>query len=93
MRALSFVLGFGLLATSFTVASAYENYIPLGTGYSANVDSLPAFDSNAGQVSQQADIYETEIYLQGRKQVEEDSRFRRFFSDAESIGSDTHIDY
>jgi hypothetical protein len=84
-----------LLCSGFAVpqAMAYENYIPLGTGYSPNVNSLPEFSSDAGQVSQQSDVYETELYMRGRKQVEDDSRFRQFFSDSESTGADTHIDY
>jgi hypothetical protein len=74
-------------------ALAYENYIPLGAGYSSNVDSLPAFDSEAGQISQETDVYETELYKKGRKSIEDESRFRQFFSDSESTGADTYIDY
>jgi hypothetical protein len=84
---------FLVLAGLAVPAAAYENYIPLGTGYSASVDSLPSFDSAASQVNQQSDIYETELYLFDRKRIVEDSRFRQFFSDAESTGADSHIDY
>jgi hypothetical protein len=87
---ISLVIGFALGAVP---ASAYENYIPLGTGYSSNVDRLPAFDSNAGQISQQTDIYETELYVKNRKKAEDESRMREFFSDCNSTGSDSHIDY
>jgi hypothetical protein len=72
---------------------AYENFIPLGTGYSAEVESLPRFDSSAGDTASKADIYETELYFSGRKAIEADSRFRRFQSDAEFDGSDNSIDY
>jgi hypothetical protein len=93
MTALKFVLCFGIAVAAIAPARAYENYIPLGTGYSSKVDALPSFDSTEGQVSQQSDVYETEIYQLGRKRVEADSRFREFFSDAESTGADSHIDY
>ncbi len=81
------------LAFGTSPALAYENYIPLGTGYSSNVDRLPAFDSDAGQISQQTDIYETELYMKNRKRAEDESRLREFFSDRNSTGSDSHIDY
>jgi hypothetical protein len=90
MRVSIFTLALVLSGAS---ALAYENYIPLGTGYSPNVESLPEFQSDQGRVSQQSDIYETELYMRGRKQVEDDSRFRQFFSDTESTGADTYIDY
>ena len=84
----------GLLALiQAAPASAYENFIPLGTGYSANVDAVPSFGSDEGQIASQADAYETEIYVQKRAQAEEDTRFRRFFSDSEFTGSDRSIDY
>lgn len=81
------VLGFAMPAL------AYENFIPSGTGYSPEVDSLPAFDSEAGQITVQADIYETENYRRRLEEAERDSKFRQFFSDANSTGSDTFIDY
>jgi hypothetical protein len=74
-------------------AMAYENYIPLGPGYSPQVDSVPGFDTDAGQISLQSDIYESELYRLQRKEAEDDTRFRRFFSDAESTGSENQIDY
>jgi hypothetical protein len=93
MRAFSLVFGFVVSVALSPAAMAYENYIPLGTGYSANVDSLPAFESDAGQVSQQADVYETQLYFENRKKALDDSRMREFFSDRNSTGSDSHIDY
>ena len=93
MRILT-LASFGFLAAfQATPALAYENFIPLGTGYSSNVDALPAFDSEAGQVIRKTDVYETELYMIGRKRVEDESRMRRFFSESESTGSDTSIDY
>jgi hypothetical protein len=74
-------------------AAAYENYIPLGTGYSSNVDALPDFDSEESRVIRKTDVYETELYMIGRKRVEDDSRLRRFFSESESNGPDNSIDY
>jgi hypothetical protein len=93
MRALLLTTTVFALAMSGPAALAYENYLPLGTGYSASVDSLPQFDSEEGQVIQQTDVYETELYMKARKRAEEESRMRAFFSDAESTGADSHIDY
>jgi hypothetical protein len=91
MRVFSFALGLVLAAS--VPAQAYENYIPLGTGYSPSVSALPAFDSDQGQITQRTDVYESELYRIKRKSVEDDSRLRQFFSSPESTGSDTHIDY
>lgn len=93
MRAVSLVFGFVVAVAMSPGAMAYENYIPLGTGYSSNVDSLPAFESDAGQISEQTDVYETELYFENRKKALDDSRMREFFSDRNSTGSDSHIDY
>jgi hypothetical protein len=93
MRAISLVFSFSVAVAMSPAAIAYENYIPLGTGYSANVDTLPAFESDAGQVSQQTDVYETELYFENRKKALDDSRMREFFSDRNSTGFDSHIDY
>jgi hypothetical protein len=91
MRAISLV--FVLVIAAAPAAMAYDKYIPLGTGYSPDVDSLPAFNSDAGQVSEQTDVYETELYFENRKKALDDSRMREFFSDRNSTGSDSHIDY
>ncbi len=87
------VLGLVFAVAASPAALAYENYIPLGTGYSSGVDTLPLFDSEAGQVSQRSDEYETELYLENRKKAEQDTRFREFFSDRNATGLDSHIDY
>jgi hypothetical protein len=90
MRALV-VVGFMVLAA--TPASAYENFIPLGAGYSPNVSTVPEFDSEDGKKIARSDSYETDIYLKGRKKIEDESRLRQFFSDRNSTGVDGHIDY
>ncbi len=92
------LIGSGLLtavlfAVSAGSAAAYENFVPMGTGYSTEVDSLPSFQSERGQVSVKTDVYESEIYRKGREAAEFDSQFRRFQSDAEFEGGDTFIDY
>lgn len=74
-------------------ALAYENFIPLGTGYSTAVGSLPLFESEEGQVIQKTDIYESEIYRRARGDAEFDSRMRQFFSDGEAMGPDYYLDY
>jgi hypothetical protein len=83
----------GFMVAAPGMAIAYENYIPLGTGYSPNVEELPDINSELSQAIGKADAYETELYLQLRKRAEEESRFRQFFSDRNSNGSDVEIDY
>jgi hypothetical protein len=82
-----------LLLAASPAAMAYENYIPLGTGYSTDVDSLPQFDSEAGEISRKTDVYETELYLENLKRAQEDSRLRNFFGRRDSTGIDNSIDY
>jgi hypothetical protein len=91
MRRVSLIIA--LMLSASAPAVAYENYIPLGAGYSTRVNRLPAFDSDEGKISQETDVYESELYRIKRKSVEDDSRFRQFFSSPESTGVDTHIDY
>lgn len=91
MRA--FLLAAGFAFAIAAPAGAYENFIPLGTGYSTEVGSLPSFESEQGQVIQQTDIYESELYRKGRNAAEEDSRMRQFFSDSNSTGADSYLDY
>jgi hypothetical protein len=74
-------------------AQAFENFVPLGTGYSPEITEIPAFDSERGRINQEADIIETEIYRLQRDDVRRDSHLNRFFSDAEVSGGDESIDY
>ena len=86
-------LSVAAVLASSSMAMAYENYIPLGTGYSSSVDSLPQFDSEAGEISRRTDAYETELYLLNKKRAEQDSRLQNFFSRSDSNGVDNGIDY
>lgn len=80
-------------AAGATGAFAYENFIPMGTGYSTEVDSVPSFGSERGQINQAADVIETEIYRSNREAAEFDSRLRQFQSSSQFEGSDNFIDY
>lgn len=91
MRALLIVAGFAV--TLAGPAFAYENFIPMGTGYSTEVDSLPSFQSEHGQIIQQTDIYESEIYRKQRRDLEFTHHLRQFQSDVTFTGIDTYIDY
>ena len=93
MRMFKICLSVAAVLASSSMAMAYENYIPLGTGYSATVDSLPQFDSEAGEISRRTDTYETELYLRNKKRAEQDSRLQNFFSRSDSNGVDNGIDY
>lgn len=82
-----------LVAFVASPALAYEKFIPLGTGYSPDVSVVPEFGSDDGQKAARSDSYETDIYLKMRKKIEDESRLRQFFSDRNSTGLDTYIDY
>lgn len=91
-------VSFGCLLTALAgipagSAFAYENFIPLGTGYSTEIDSLPNFESDRGQVSVTTDVLETEVYRKNREAAEMDSQFRMFQSGNEIEGGSTFIDY
>ena len=93
MRNLGLVV-FGVTLAAFSgISHAYEYFLPLGTGYSTEVDSIPVFDSKRATINQQADIIETEIYRADQAEAVSESRFNRFMSDAEVSGADTFIDY
>ena len=78
---------FGLSAQ----ALAYDSFIPLGAGYSTEVSTLPALDSQAQALTTQADIYESEIYRKLLEQRQHDSYISRFSSNSDA--SDFSIDY
>ena len=90
---------FGIMAVTLTSAlwampaQAYENFIPLGTGYSSSVSTIPGVESERQRIIEQTDIYETEIY---NKQMQErllQARSSAFFNDAAAFSSDRSIDY
>lgn len=90
-------LGVLVVISAFVVgalpAQAYENFIPLGTGYSSSVNTIPAIKSERQRIIEQTDIYESEIY---NKQLEErnfQARSSAFFNDAAAFSSDRSIDY
>ena len=72
-------------------AMAYENFIPLGAGYSTDVSSLPALNSQSQAITAQADIYETELYRKQLEQRQHDSYITRFSSNSDA--SDFSVDY
>jgi hypothetical protein len=74
-------------------AMAYENFIPMGTGYSTEVDSLAGFDTDRGQISVTTDVLETEVWRKNRDDAELDSRLRVFQSGNEVDSDSTFIDY
>lgn len=88
-----FVLTGAALVALSAPALAFENFIPMGTGYSTDTDSIAEFGSERAQIGARADLYETEIYRFQRDMAEADSYFRRFQSDAEVTGGDNSIDY
>ncbi|MDE2446896.1 MAG: hypothetical protein KGO94_11995 [Alphaproteobacteria bacterium] len=85
-----------VVAASLLAASpvhAYENFIPLGTGYSTGVSDLPPPDSAAQALISQTDIYETEEY----RRLMELHKFRNSLNQAGSnvnaAGPSDFIDY
>lgn len=74
-------------------AQAYEKFIPLGTGYSTEVSSLPDLNSAAEAIINQSDVYETEIYYKELEAKRRESHLQRFMFGTENSGSDFSIDY
>jgi hypothetical protein len=83
----------GGLFLTVSGAAAYENYVPLGTGYSTEIDSVAELNTTRDKVTVQSDIIETELYWKERENRIRDSHMNRFFSETESSGSDFSIDY
>jgi hypothetical protein len=93
MRIISGLIVVAALAASTVSAQAYENFIPLGAGYSTDVSALPDPNSDQQAVTVQSDIYETEIYNKQREEQIHNSYMNRFFSSSENSGADFSIDY
>lgn len=74
-------------------AEAYQNYIPLGAGYSTNVSSLPALNSDAQALTSQTDIYESELYRKQLERHQHDSYINQFFSNTDSSAPDFSVRY
>ncbi len=83
MRLKQILLVGAVVCGSFAPALAYENFIPLGTGYSTKVSELPAVNSDAQSLAVQTDIYETEIYRRALEQRNHNSAIKRFFSNSD----------
>jgi hypothetical protein len=84
---------FSFVALLATPVQAYENFIPLGSGYSPDVSDVAEFNSDRAKKIARTDSYETDIYLKMRKKIEDESRMRQFFSDRNGSGLDSNIDY
>ena len=93
MRILGILVGGLVLGMMVMPAQAYENFIPLGTGYSTSVSKDPALESERQRVIAQTDIYETEIYNKMLQQRNLDLSSSAFFNDSAAFASDRSIDY
>lgn len=82
------------LAAPAVPAMAYENFIPLGHGYSPEEAQLPSLNSERDQISSQTDVIESEIYNRQRRAKLFYSDLNRFSNDQEykNRGSE-FIDY
>jgi hypothetical protein len=88
----SFVAAVSLLGDN-VAAQAYEKFIPMGTGYSTEVSSLPTLNSDADALINQSDVYETELYYKQLEAKKRDSYMQRFMFGTENSGSDFSVDY
>ena len=82
-----------MTAAAAAPAMAYDNFIPMGTGYSPTHSSLPALNSSADQITKQTDLFETEIYRKQEAERLHDSYVQRFITTTETTGGSTFIDY
>lgn len=93
MRIMGILAGGLVLGVMVMPAQAYENFIPLGTGYSTSVSSIPGIKSERQRIIEQTDIYETEIYNKMLQQRNLESSSSAFFNDSEAYASDRFINY
>ncbi len=93
MRILGFLAGGLVLGMMVMPAQAYENFIPLGTGYSTSVSTIPGIESERQRIIEQTDIYETEIYNKQLQQRQLETSSSAFFNDSAAFNSDRSIDY
>lgn len=89
----SYLLAAAMLLFSPQMASAYENFIPLGHNYSPDQPQLPSLNSEQDQINAQVDIYESENYTRQRGAKVFSSDLNRFSSEQELGASDDFIDY
>lgn len=88
------VLSAALLAASVMVATTGVSvagtgkYIPKGHAYSPGNENLPTFNSQRGKISNQADIYESEIYRVQRERAIHDAEMRRLIEHDLTGGTD-----
>jgi hypothetical protein len=92
MRFKSVLFAGAVLCATCLPAVAYENFIPLGTGYSTDVSGIPALNSDAQTFTTKTDIYETELYRKDLEDHKDFSHLRRFLQNSDSSGSDS-VDY
>jgi calcineurin-like phosphoesterase len=88
-----FLSGLVLFVSASVPASADINFIPLGTGYSTDVDSVAPINSKSDQLRAATDIIESDLHRRAADEKRRDSYLLRFFSETERRGSDTLIDY
>jgi hypothetical protein len=81
------------LVSMVPAAQAFDKFIPLGVGYSTELSELPALDSEEQSLTNQADIYETEIYNKQLEQQRHNNYINHFLNDQNSAGSDFSLDY
>lgn len=74
-------------------AQAFENFLPLGLGYSTSNVGLSQLSAKDRSIISQTDIYETDIYQRQLRARETDSRRRAFSSDRNSDGISPSINY
>jgi hypothetical protein len=90
LRVVVAVLALGLGGAS---AQAAENFVPKGHLYTAGEPSLPELNSDADQINNETDVYESQLYVLKRDRKILDSQLNRFFSDQEPPGGDFSPDY
>ena len=89
-----FLLGLVLVTLFLTTsAQAFDNFIPLGFGYSTSNADPSQLTAHERATISQTDIYETDIYLRQLRARQMDSRMQRFLNDRNSDGTDYSPNY
>jgi hypothetical protein len=90
LRAICVALVLGLGGASLEAA---ENFVPKGHLYTPDDPSLPDLNSDADDLNNVTDVYESELFVLKRDRKIFDSQLNRFFSDQELPGGDLSPDY
>jgi hypothetical protein len=88
------LIGLTAMAAVPAVAISAENFIPGGHSYTPDSGGLPPLNSRQDRINLNADIIQSEIYVDNRQLKVEQSEFNRFIYSQNLDGPDLYrLDY